>query len=298
MDLRQLRYFVAVAEELHFGRAAERLHISQPPLSLAIKQLEEEIGVTLLTRDKRVDLTVAGQGFLAEARKLLQHAVSAAEVARMAQRGITGTVSIGYSSSIPPTGLIACAIIKYREQRPSVRLQLRELPALQLFPLVVDGEVDALFVRWPVVLTHPALESTVIYRENMMVALPKRHPLAQRPQLSIASLVQEGFILYPSGMILRDQVLRLTQAAGFFPQIDQETPHISSILEMISAGLGISILPESAASIAPDDVCFIASDAAETADVALVWRKGEPAEAVKQFLAIARSITPAVERLS
>src|SRR5437868_3295295 len=128
MDLRQLRYFVAVAEALHFGRAAKRLHISQPPLSLAIRQLEEDIGATLLTRDKRIALTAAGKIFLTQARKLLEQASAAAESARLAQQGITGSVSIGYSSSIPPTGLIARTLGAYREKRPAVRLLLKELP--------------------------------------------------------------------------------------------------------------------------------------------------------------------------
>lgn len=294
MDLRQLRYFVAVAEERHFGRAADRLHISQPPLSLAIKQLEEEIGVALLTRERGVELTTAGQAFLTEARKLLEHAASAAETARLAERGITGTVSIGYSSSVPPTGLIARTIIEYRQRRPAVRLLLKELPAMQLFPMAADGEIDVLFVRQPFSMTHPALESKSIYRERLMVALPRQHRFAEREQIRLADLSEEDFIVYPQGLILRDLVLRVTQAAGFFVRIGQETPHISSILELLAAGLGVSLLPESASSIAPANIRFVACDATETADVSLVWRKQESSEAVKQFVDTALSANPPV----
>jgi DNA-binding transcriptional LysR family regulator len=160
-----------------------------------------------------------------------------------------------------------------------------------LLPLAADGAIDVLFVRRPLALTHPALDCLPIFRERLMVVVPAKHRLAGRRRVSIADLREDSFVVYPAGMVLHDQIQRLVQAVGFFPRISQETPHITSILELVSAGLGVSILPQSAASFAPAQVRFIACDAAETADVALVWRKAESSEAVKQFIAAARTIS-------
>jgi DNA-binding transcriptional LysR family regulator len=128
----------------------------------------------------------------------------------------------------------------------------------------------------------------------MLVVLPQCHRFAKRDVIRLADLSDEDFIVYPNGMVLRDLVLRLTQTAGFVARIGQETPHISSILELVAAGLGVSLLPESAFSMAPADVRFVLCDAAETADVALVWRKQESSEAVKQFVDTALSVNPPV----
>lgn len=229
MNLRQLRYFVAVAEELHFGRAAVRLHISQPPLSQQIHNLEEVLGVILFKREKkRIELTFAGQVFLDSARKLLEQSQLAIHSARRAAKGEVGTLAIGYASSIPFTGLIGRIVREFRSQRPDVQLQIKEMRAVDQIKAMVEKEIDVGFVREPLLQAHPLVESRCVYREAFVVALPTDHPLSSVQAVRLADLHDAPFVLYPRdcGTVLYDQVIRLCHGAGFFPSVIQETPSV------------------------------------------------------------------------
>lgn len=298
MNLRQLRYFVAVAEELHFGRAAIRLHISQPPLSQQIHNLEEVLGVTLFTREKkRVELTFAGRVFLDSARKLLEQSRLAIHSARRAARGEVGTLAIGYVSSIPFTGLIGRAVREFRAQRPDVQLHIKEMRAIDQIKAIVERGIDIGFVREPLLQAHPLVESRCVYREAFVVALPADHPLTSAQAVRLADLHEDSFVLYPrdSGTVLYDQVIRICHGAGFFPSVIQETPQFAAVLDLVSAGLGISIVPASTANASLPNVRFRPIiDTVEKTDVSIVYRRGESPTALAAFLAMAfaEHVTP------
>ncbi|MFZ3084877.1 LysR substrate-binding domain-containing protein [Rhodoferax ferrireducens] len=291
MNLRQLRYFVAVAEELHFGRAAVRLHISQPPLSQQIHNLEEVLGVILFKREKkRIELTFAGQVFLDSARKLLEQSQLAIHSARRAAKGEVGTLAIGYASSIPFTGLIGRIVREFRSQRPDVQLQIKEMRAVDQIKAMVEKEIDIGFVREPLLQAHPLVESRCVYREAFVVALPTDHPLSSVQAVRLADLHDAPFVLYPRdcGTVLYDQVIRLCHGAGFFPSVIQETPQFASVLDLVSAGLGISIVPASTANASLPNVTFRPIiDAVEKTDVSIVYRKEESSAALAAFMAMA-----------
>jgi len=299
MNLRQLRYFVAVAEELHFGRAAVRLHISQPPLSQQIHNLEEFLGVALFKREKkRIELTFAGQVFLDSARKLLEQAQWAIQTVRRADKGEVGTLLIGYASSILFTGLIGRVVREFRSQRPDVQLRIKEMRAVDQIKALVERDIDIGFVREPLLQAHPLVESRCLYREAFVLALPTDHPLSHTPNVQLADLRNESFVLYPrdSGAILYDQVIHLCHGAGFSPNVIQETPQFASVLDLVSAGLGISIVPASTANASLPNVSFCPiSDTTEQTAVAMVYRKEEGSAALAALLAMTEQAAPAQE---
>lgn len=301
MNLRQLRYFVAVAEELHFGRAAVRLHMSQPPLSQQIRNLEEILGVTLFKREKKhIELTFAGQVFLDSARKLLEQSQLAIHTARRAAKGEVGTLVIGYASSIPFTGLIGRVVREFRCQRPDVQLRIREMRAVDQIKALVERDIDIGFAREPLPQTHPRVESRCVYRETFVLALPTDHPLSNAPSVRLADLRQDAFVLYPRdcGTVLYDQVIRLCHGAGFSPNVIQETPQFASVLDLVSAGLGISIVPASTANASLPNVRFCPiSDTTEQTAVAMVYRKEESSAALAAFLAMTEQAVPTQESI-
>ncbi|MCK9215026.1 MAG: LysR substrate-binding domain-containing protein [Rhodoferax sp.] len=297
MNLRQLRYFVAVAEELHFGRAAVRLHISQPPLSQQILNLEEFLGVTLFKREKkRIELTFAGQVFLDSARKLLEQSQWAIQTVRRAAKGEVGTLVIGYASSIPFTGLIGRVVREFRSQRPDVELRIKEMRAVEQIKALVERNIDIGFVREPLLQTHPLVESRCVYRETFVLAIPTDHPLSHMPSVQMANLRNESFVLYPRdcGTVLYDQVIHLCHEAGFFPNVIQETPQFASVLDLVSAGLGISIVPASTAHASLPNVNFRPiTDTMEQTAVSMVCRREENSAALAALLALVQQVAPA-----
>jgi DNA-binding transcriptional LysR family regulator len=297
MNLRQLRYFVAVAEELHFGRAAVRLHISQPPLSQQIRNLEDILGVSLFKRDKkRIELTFAGQVFLDSARKLLEQSQWAIQTVRRAAKGEVGTLVIGYASSIPFSGLIGRVVREFRRQRPDVQLRIKEMRAIEQIQALLERDIDIGFVREPLRQTHPQVESRCVYREAFVVAMPTDHPLSNTPSVRLADLRHDAFVLYPrdSGTVLYDQVIHLCHGAGFFPNVIQETPQFASVLDLVSAGLGVTIVPASTAQSSSPLVRFCPiSDTVEQTAVSMIYRKEETSAALGAFLALAQQAAPA-----
>ncbi|WP_395713955.1 LysR family transcriptional regulator [Reyranella sp.] len=247
MELRHLRYFVAVAHEGHITRAAERLHIAQPPLSQQIKDLEREIGAALFVRHPRgVALTDAGRAFLADAEAVLASVARAADHARRAARGESGRIAVGFTTSAPFHPLVARAIREFRTSRPNVSFVLEESSSGDLVAGLRSERLDVAFIRSG--LADPAgLAVHALLQEDMMAALPVRHRLARRPRLGLRDLAEETFILYrrPDGRGLYDVIITACAEAGFSPHVGQDAPRIVSTLNLVAAGLGITIVPAS-----------------------------------------------------
>ncbi|MBG6502202.1 LysR family transcriptional regulator [Pseudomonas aeruginosa] len=259
MELRHLRYFIAVAEELHFGRAAERLGISQPPLSQQIQALEEEIGARLFERtNRRVELTDAGRLFLDESRQVLAQVDKAVLLARRAHLGELGELKIGFTSSAPFTSTIPSSIHAFRKAYPDVHLDLQEMSSRQVLKALLEESLQVGVIR-PLALPD-AVHWVELFREPLVAVLRADHPLAAGSEdgLAIAALAEEPFVFFPRsyGPGLYDQVIALTRQAGFSPRIAQEASEAMTILGLVSAGLGESILPASFRRTRVDGVVY------------------------------------------
>ncbi len=288
MELRHFRYFVAVAEELHFGRAAERLHMAQPPLSQQIRQLEVEIGFALFRRTKRsVQLTEAGQLFLDRVRVIFAQVDQAIEIGRQASRGDLGQMVVGFVGSaaynvLPPI------LQSMRTQVPGVGLELRELTTVQQLQWVAEGNIDVGFVRPPVNL--PGLESEVIFQEPLMMALPECHPLCQDETVAVRSLRNEPFIQFPRVLApgLYDPIISLCQQAGFSPNVVQEAIQMQTIVSLVAAEMGVAIVPASLQNLQRKGVVYKPlAEVTPLVAIALVWRKF-PSPVVQRFVEVAR----------
>ena len=245
MELRHLRYFTAVAEELHFTRAAARLGIGQPPLSQQIQQLEREIGTPLFLRLPRgIALTEAGAQFLEDARAILAGADRAVDTARRLGRGERGAITVGFTASAVFHPYLPRAIRAYRDRYPGVRITLTESTSVSLLRSLRAGEVDVAFVRPPYV-ADPEFESERVLNEPMLVALPPDHRLVRKRAIPMAALANEDFVLYPRpiGASLYDAIQSACQRAGFTPRVIQEAPQMASIVSLVAAGVGISVVP-------------------------------------------------------
>jgi DNA-binding transcriptional LysR family regulator len=289
MELRHLRYFVAVAEEGHITRAAERLGIQQPPLSLQIRALEKELNVQLFKRLPRgVELTDAGNAFLDRARSILDQVEKALATTRRTARGEQGRVAVGFTSSAPFHPFVPRVIRSFREMSPLVSLVLEESGSSELVQALHNEEIDAAFIRSPVadvvgLLVRPILE------EDMVVALPAAHPLVEASTaLPLAALANEIFILYkrPGGPGLYDTIITACRGAGFSPRVGQEAPRIISTLNLVAAGLGVSIVPSSLRRLQMDGVVYrrLTDNAQLRAPLILACRRGENSAAVQRFL--------------
>lgn len=262
MELRHIRYFVTLAEELHFGRAAERLSISQPPLSQQIKALEEQLRVILFERtNRRVILTKAGAAFLPEARATLAQAERAKSIVERAGRGEIGELRIGFTPSAPLIPSFTHAVLQFRKKNPGVRLVLEEQTTAEQINALMEKRQDISFVRSPhFPEIHKSLEIVEFYREPLMAVLPAHHPLAIAGSgpLSISMLKSEPFVLFPAarGTNVYDQVLTLCRRAGFTPLIEQEAPANSTILGLVAAGIGLSVLPACLKKIGVPNLVF------------------------------------------
>lgn len=288
MELRHLRYFIAVAEELHFGRAAERLGISQPPLSQQIQALEEEIGARLFERtNRRVELTDAGRLFLDESRQVLAQADKAVLLARRAHLGELGELKIGFTSSAPFTSTIPSSIHAFRKAYPDVHLDLQEMSSRQVLKALLEESLQVGVIR-PLALPD-AVHWVELFREPLVAVLRADHPLAAGSEdgLAIAALAEEPFVFFPRsyGTGLYDQVIALTRQAGFSPRIAQEASEAMTIIGLVSAGLGVSILPASFRRTRVDGVVYrTLSDPEATTAVWLVRRQNEGSPLALSFI--------------
>ncbi|MFA9217837.1 MAG: LysR family transcriptional regulator [Sphingomonadaceae bacterium] len=294
MELRHLRYFVAVAEELSFTRAAERLHIGQPPLSHQIQMLESEVGARLLERSKRwVRLTEAGKLFLDDARRVLALSEQAVQTARRAERGEAGELRVGFTFSTPLTPLFATVVNRYRQRYPGVTLTLHEMATLRQLDALAVRELDLGLVRPPEVAIPEGITTEVLREDPLVLVLPLDHPLAQQQAVAISDLQGLPFVMYPknAGTGIYPQIFRLCREAGFAPTVAMEAAEASTIIGLVAAGCGISVLPSSFDIIRMEGVCYrpLADPAASTT-LLLACRKDETAPLVAAFVAVAREV--------
>ena len=246
MELRHLRYFVAVAEELNFTRAAGRLHIAQPPLSQQIRQFEDEIGVRLLDRTgRRVKLTQAGEAVLTEARNTLSQANRIPAIAQRTLQGLGGTLKVGFSSAAAHT-ILPRVVRSFRSRFSEVKLQLHEMSTERQIERLRDASIDVGFVRLPLESPPASLVVKSIFREPLILAIPRGHTLS-RSRLSTSVLADVPFIRFPRHVApgLYDQIDRICIRMGFRPNVVQEALEIQTTISLVAAGIGVAIVPES-----------------------------------------------------
>jgi DNA-binding transcriptional LysR family regulator len=289
MELRHLRYFVAVAESLHFGQAAAKLRIAQPSLSHQIRQLEDELQAQLLRRTKRrVELTEAGRLFLHEARDILARADRAAVVARRVARTDVPRLRIGVGYCMDQSD-VATAIGRYNARCPDVQVELKTMSVHVQFVSLRDNRLDVGFVRPPI--SDPALDSDIVVREPLVVALPPTHRLAAASRVSPAALANEPFVLPPRDVVpvFHDALLRLCREAGFVPHAPHEADHLQMIIAMIAAGAGVGIVPATARKFKQHRVVFRPlHPVPDDLEIAVAWRRDDAAPSVAAFVAHAR----------
>jgi DNA-binding transcriptional LysR family regulator len=246
MKLRQLQFFIAVAEELSFSRAAIKLHVAQPSLSTQIKVLEEEVGARLFERDKRhVSLTPAGRRFQQRAISVLSMAESAKSEARSTARGQLGTIALGYTALSMFSTALPHAIRQFRRREPNVVMTLRELTSLEQLHELGERTLDVGVLRKVDVAAPKGIAIVEWYRTPLVAALPRDHPRAASDLLSLNDLKNESFIMYPrgAGTGIYWQVIDLCTAAGFRPRVVREVIESSTIIGLVAAGVGIAIVP-------------------------------------------------------
>lgn len=288
MELRHLRYFVAVAEELHFTRAAERLHIAQPPLSQQIQALEQELGVELFTRSKRrVALTDAGRHLLQRARDMLATAGSlGGEVQRIA-RGEVGELRVGFTSTVPLTPILPAVVQSYRLHYPHVTLQLREMYTDDQFEALRQDQLDVGFVRFNGYQAPVGIRLKPLRRDPLLLIVPAQHRFAARKRVSLAECKDEGFIVYPTtaGSGLKLYLRQLCARAGFEPRVAQEAGEALTQIGLVAAGLGIAVLPAPFDVLRVEGVRYLPlSDDGATLLMAAAVRESESAQRVLHFM--------------
>jgi DNA-binding transcriptional LysR family regulator len=287
MDLRQLRYFVAVAEERSFTLAARRLNLSQPPLSQHIQALEAELGTQLLYRtSRRVELTQAGDAMLVRARAILQQVKVTEDEVRSIGAGLVGTLDVGATGSIL-RGRLAELLAAYRKVAPLVRMTVHEqAPALQIAALLNRTTNICLIRGTP---AERDLSSKLAWREEVVLAVPRSHRLAQRKRIALADLAaEEHVVLDPNSSDFARYVQTCCVDAGFLPKVSQQVVDAQSIPSLIAAGFGVALVPQSIARFTTTDIVFRPiRPSPPTADVFLVFRKDETSMVVHNFIKLA-----------
>jgi DNA-binding transcriptional LysR family regulator len=291
MELRHLRYFAAVAEELNVRQAGRRLHVSQPPLSRQIRDLEEELGTELFDRrKKRMTLTPAGECFLKEARQILAHVERASQLALAASRGEAGQLTLGFLS---PLGglLLPPAIRAFRRRFPVVDVAVQEMSTPEQIVALLDRQIDLGFVGLPVIEVNPDLIFEPLRQVSMVVALPPGHPLAKQRRLALRNLANEPFVLFKrsTSAVVPDWILSLCREAGFEAQVAKFADRPQLILELVAAGFGVALLPAPFQRF-PSDVVFRPLPASTPKlHLSLAWRRDNDSPLLKAFLEILRS---------
>jgi DNA-binding transcriptional LysR family regulator len=287
MDVSQLRAFLAVAEELHFGRAAERLHMAQPPLSRTIQHLERELNTRLFERNTRsVRLTASGRALLVSAQEVMHSLRRAAESVRDAAEGETGLVRIVFSG-ISTYPLVAALARSLRASKPGIQLELSSqtfaLPAMRL---LINRETDLALGRWDVIPAGIAEET--VMRDSLVVAVPLTSPIADRPVVSFVDLKEEKFISLPpyEGSVMPERLQRLARVAGFVPDVVQIAPDTQSALVLVSAGIGSHVtLASVARNVRDENFRFIPIPEVDAeVDLTAAWRAQDTSPALRIVL--------------
>jgi DNA-binding transcriptional LysR family regulator len=296
IDLRLLRYFIAVAEEAHLTKAAQRLGIQQPPLSQQIRVLENELGVTLFTRLPRgMALTEAGHMLLDEARGIFARLDSAVAGVRGVARGELGHLAVGFTESASLHPFVPRVLRAFREAAPDVGFAVEENNTPDLVQAIHDKRLDAAFIRSPISNVEGLVIETLLV-EEMIVALPAAHRLARARSkgVALAALAQDPFILIhrPNGPGFYDTIISACQAAGFCPNVIQETHKNLSTLSLVAAGLGVSIIPASMHHVEIEGVVYrrICGAPALRAPLHLAWRSVHTSGALARLIALARAL--------
>ncbi|WP_295819447.1 LysR family transcriptional regulator [uncultured Deinococcus sp.] len=291
MELRHLRHFVALAEEEHFGRAAERVFVVQQALSNSIRNLEDEVGVPLVLRTtRRVQLTPAGQEFLIGARQTLALAGQTVERARRAARGEVGRLTIGFVSGLAFGGLPEI-VRRFRELFPNVSVDLRELTAQEQEAALRGGQIDVGLMLLPV--RDPSLDSRPLWRQPLVAALPAEHALARRRKLKIGDLQGESFVFFPRQIRATyfDQVMRWCAAAGFTPHVVQEAIEVPTLLSLVAAGIGVFLPIEFFSRLSLPGVVYRPIEGAPIVEIVAVWSRSEGrSPVVRAFLSVAEDV--------
>lgn len=291
MNIRQLKYFVAVAEERHFGRAARRLHMSQPPLSTQIKGLETELGVRLLDRStRRVSLTDAGRVFLRRANEILNSVDAAAEEVQQAESGLRGRLTVGFISSAT-LSLLPLSIRLFRERFGGVELELKELTSSQQVDELYEGGIRVGLMRLP--MSSPGIRLEPILEESLVVALPAGHALATRERVPLTAMVDQPLVFFTRALVpgFHAQIVELYARVGAFPNVVQHAVHFQTIVGLVASGIGSAILPESAQRVAREGVVYRPLDTPDaTSWVALATLEGDNSLLVENFARAIRDV--------
>lgn len=286
-ELRQLRYFVAVAEELHFGRAAARLHMTQPPLSQAIQMLEAVLGTALLTRNTRhIALTPAGLALLPEARRLLEQAQGLHALVQRAAAGTEGHLSLAFVS-IADYSILPPLLRAYRQQHAGVSIELREATTDVQLEALEKAEIDAGFVIPPLPdRLQPLLSYRKILTEPLMLAAPEQM-FPRHAAIRLADCAGQALIMFPRKIApaLHDAILGCFHRAGLVPEIAQEAIQMQTIVGLVSAGMGIALVPQSVSNLQrPGVVYHPVADQTAQAEIGLAWRRDNPSAVLATFL--------------
>jgi len=294
MELRHLRYFVAVAEELNFGRAARRLHIAQPPLSRQIRDLEREVGTPLFERGSRgVELTHAGRAFLPEVRLTLAQAERAQRTAQRAARGETGRLRVGFVEAATHSGILPDVLSFFRMHLPSIGLSLLEMDSAQQAEALREGRIDLGVAAGAPIDGDRFLHAEPVYSEPLVLAVPAGHALDGRKRFALADLADESFVLIPrySGQALHDDIIARCRDAGFSPHVAQEAAGWYTMVSLVSAGVGVAFVPASLARVQRDGVAYRPlRELGVSLELVAVWRRGEKSPVRERFLITLRAV--------
>jgi DNA-binding transcriptional LysR family regulator len=292
MELRHLRYFVAVSDALHFGRAAARLQIAQPSLSHQIRQLETELQATLLQRTRRhVALTDAGRLFLQEARDILGRADRAAMSARRAGAGGGSRLRVGIGFCMDQSAVIK-AVSRFSARHRDVQVELTTLSVPSQASALRDRRLDVGFLRPPV--ADPALASEVLVREPLVAALPRNHRFASRQRVALSALVHEPFVLVPRETIpvLHDAMLTACRVAGFVPRVSHEADQLQMLLGIVATENAVALVPAAARKVRQRGIVLRSlRTPSPPLETVVAWRRDDPSPLVVAFLDAARRVS-------
>ncbi|MFJ4066238.1 LysR family transcriptional regulator [Pseudomonas sp. NPDC089996] len=295
MDLKHLRYFIAVAEELHFGRAAARLFISQPALSFDIKKLEEQLDTQLFVRtNKFVKLTGAGETLLAEARNLLVQVEQMKALTKRSAAGFIGRVRIGFVNSMLHRGLPQ-AVERFQQSNPGVEVVLIEMNSAEQMTAIQRGQIDLGFVHGG--MTSPGVASELVIADPFVCCVPASHPAAGRRKIDLADLRDEGFILFPRAVSphYHDLIVARCVGAGFSPIIRHEARLWQTIVTMVSMGMGVALVPKTLSQAWPDNLYYAEIDqAGALSETHAIYPEAAPAVSRQAFLKTLREYLPTV----
>ncbi|GAB2893894.1 LysR family transcriptional regulator [Paralcaligenes sp. KSB-10] len=296
MDFRHLQQFVVLAETLNFRRAAEKLHMSQPPLSVSIRKLESDVGVALFTRGKDgVKLTESGEAALVDARRALFHAEQFRQMAQAASTGDGGILRVGFVGSTTHF-ILPKLLTQFRQRYPGVQLVLREATSIRIMQELEEETLDVGVVRVPV-SSHAGTRLLSLHTEHFVLAMPKMHPLVQRASLQLKDLSEEGFILYTAtdAAGLRMAAIHACQLRGFTPRVVQEAVQVQTVLSLVEVGLGVALVPSISRRFASTQIVYkTLSDFPDSASIGIsvAWNPSAEIAAVRNFREVAEHVFP------